>query len=249
LSSRPDARVRHLTGRLAAAVALVVALAGWPIRSEAQAPSTGGAFWPTVEAQGALVSRLRFSLSGGLKQGEDYEYQQWRAGAGLELQSEQFRKHRLIDVDPASEHKLNLGAGYQYLQTTEGPKPGSENRLYLGFTPRARPAGGLLLSDRNQFEFRWVNGAYSSRYRNRIGLEYASRIGSVRLTPYAQAEFLYDLTKDSWNEQRYTAGFQWPSHRILKLNTYFTRQVCPSCSPEFVNVAGLTLQYFFRNAR
>jgi hypothetical protein len=228
---------------------LVVALGAGATSAEAQASSTGGAFWPTLEMHGNAVERLRFALFGGLKQGEDYTYQQWRAGAGLELQSERFRRHRLVDVDPASEHKLNLGAGYQYLQTTEGPRPGSENRMYLGFTPRARPAGRLLLSDRNQFEFRWVNGVYSSRYRNRVGLEYASRIGAVRLTPYAQAEFFYDFTEDTWNEQRYTAGIQWPSGRVLKFNTYYTRQVCSSCSPEFVNVAGLTLQYFFRTAR
>lgn len=216
-------------------------------RAAAQAPTTGGAFWPTLEVKGNAVPRLRFTLLGGLKQGEDYSYQQWRTGAGLELQSKRFARHRLTDIDPASEHKLDLGAGYQYLQTTEGPKPASENRIYLGLTPRGRPPGGLLLSDRNQFEFRWVNGVYSSRYRNRLTVERASRIGGLRLTPYASAEFFYDWAKDSWNEERYTVGVEWPYRDLLKLDTYYLYQDCTTCGPQFLNVAGLTLKYFLQN--
>lgn len=215
----------------------------------AQAPSTGGAFWPTLEAHGDAMAPLRFTLLAGLKEGEDYAYEQWKVGGGLELPLKGFVERRLMDIDPSREHKLLFGTWYEYLETTEGSKPGSENRITLGVTPQARPFGALLLSDRNRLEFRWVNGAYSSRYRNRIGADYGTTIGAVRLTPYAQAEFFYDITKQEWNEERYTLGIEWPYRRLLKLATYYTRQVCDDCSPADVNVLGLTLHYFLRNDR
>jgi len=215
----------------------------------AQSPSTGGAFWPTLEVHGDAVSPLRFNVMGGLKEGGDYTYRQWKLGGGLELQAKPFDNQHLIDIDPAREHRYVLEAAYEYLETTEGATPDPENRVALAVTPQARPGSEWLLSDRNQIEFRWVGGAYSSRYRNRVGVDYGTRIGSLRLTPYAQAEFFYDITKDSWNEERYTVGIEWPFRRILKLSTYYTRQVCQEYSPEFVNVAGVTLHYFVGNDR
>ena len=202
-----------------------------------------------MEVHGDAIVPLRFSLLAGLKEGEDYSYEEWKVGGGLELQLSGFVARDLVDIDPEREHKLLLRAGYEYLETTEGSKPGPENRVTLGITPQARPFGGLLLSDRNRVEFRWVNGAYSSRYRNRIGADYGTKVGSVRLTPYAQAEFFYDITKQAWNEERYTLGVEWPYRRLLKLSTYYTLQVCDGCNPEEVNVLGLTLQYFLRNDR
>jgi len=215
----------------------------------AQVPSDGAAVWTAFEAHGNVANPMRFTLLAGLKEGGDYAYEQWRVGGQLEFQVKGFVERDLVDIDPTREHKLLVAAGYEYLETTEGTRPGPENRITLGVTPQARPIGGLLLSDRNRVEFRWVDGAYSSRYRNRVGVDYVTKVSSVRLTPYAQAEFFYDITKDAWNEERYTLGIEWPYRRILKLATYYTRQACDGCSPEGVNILGITLHYFLRNDR
>ena len=51
----------------------------------------------------------------------------------------------------------------------------------------------------------------------------------------------------TWNEEQYTAGIEWPYKRVFMLETYYLRQNCTTCSPAHLNVAGLTLNLYFRN--
>jgi len=231
-------------------VGAVLVLVGLvPTRAAAQTPSTGDAVWASVEGHGQLRSNLRALILGGSKSGTDYDYQQWIVGLGLGLQLKSFARPHLADIDPDREHSIVIGAGYEYLQTDETAKPSSENRLVADFTARSRPPAEFLVTDRNRVEFRWVDGDYSTRYRNRLTVERASRIGGLRLTPYVSAEFFYDWAKDSWNEEQYAAGIEWPYKNVLKLSTYYLYQDCTTCSPRNLNVAGLSLNYFYRRAR
>jgi hypothetical protein len=75
-------------------------------------------------------------------------------------------------------------------------------------------------------------------------LEHAFLISEFRFTPYASAEFFYDITKASWNEERYSAGLQFPYRDILRADVYYLRQDCPTCSPEHLNVLGLTVTVY-----
>jgi hypothetical protein len=227
---------------------LVLALLA-PAPVAAQSPGTGGAVWAALEGHGQLRSNLRALILGESKSGTDYSYQQWIIGAALGLQLKPFARPHLADLDPDREHSIVLGAGYENLQTDQTSKSSSENRLVADFTARSRPPAEFLISDRNRVEFRWVNGEYSTRYRNRLTAERASRLGGLRFTPYLSAEFFYDWAHDSWNEEQYAAGFEWPYKNVLKLNTYYLRQDCTTCSPRDLNVLGLSLNYFYRNTK
>jgi len=220
-----------------------------PAPVAAQDPATGDAVWASVGGHGQLRSNLRTVILGESKSGTDYSYQQWIVGGALGFQLGRFARPHLADLDPDREHAIVVGAGYEYLQTDETAKPTSENRITAEFTPRWRPPAEFLLTDRNRFEFRWVNGAYSTRYRNRLTVERATRLGGLRFTPFLSAEFFYDWAKDSWNEEQYALGLEWPYKNWLKLNTYYLRQDCSICIPRSLTVAGLSLDYFFRRAR
>jgi hypothetical protein len=239
-------RLRSLLISTMAGLALAV-LASTSVA--AQTPATGDAVWASLEGHGQLRSNLSALILGESKSGTDYSYQQWIIGAALGFQLKSFARPHLADIDPDREHAIVLGAGYEYLQTDETAKPTSENRIIAAFTPRWRPPAEFLITDRNRVEFRWVNGDYSARYRNRLTVERASRLGGLRFTPYLSAEFFYDWAHDSWNEEQYAVGFEWPYKSVLKLNTYYLRQTCTTCSPRNLNVAGLSLNYFYRNPK
>ena len=229
------------------AVGLLAALVAIPVA--AQTPGTPWAFWPSVQAHARLHDNLRLLVLGELKSGEDYSYDQWRVGAALGYQVKSFARPHLEDIDPQREHKLVFGAGYEYIASTEAAKPGTENRITVGFTPQGRTPGGFLLSDRNRFEFRWVNGAYSNRYRNKVTVERLTVSNRFHFAPYASAEFFYDLTTGSWSQEQYALGIAWPYKRVLKLDTYYLYQDCTTCNPRYLNVAGVTLHYFYRNTK
>ncbi len=105
------------------------------------------------------------------------------------------------------------------------------------------------MTDRNRVEFRWVTDKYSTRYRNRLMFERNARIRSLLLAPYAAVEVYYDGGKGSWNEQQYTGGIQWPYKESWMLDTYYLRQHCTTCAPQYLDVAGITLNLYFRSNR
>jgi len=227
-----------------------VALTGLtPGRALGQASSDGDAVWGSLEGHAQLRSNLRALVLGESKSGTDYSYQQWILGVGLGMQLKRFARPRLVDLDPDRDHSLVVGTGYEYLKTDETAKPSSENRLLAELTGRARPPAEFLVTDRNRFEFRWVNGVYSTRYRNRLVVERATRVGGLRFTPYLSAEFFYDWAHDSWNEEQYAAGIEWPYRHVLKLSTYYLRQDCTTCSPRRLDVIGLALDYFYQSTK
>jgi hypothetical protein len=94
-----------------------------------------------------------------------------------------------------------------------------------------------------------VDGEYSSRYRNRLRVEVDLHHNAFRYSPYVAAEFFYSWASDSWNEQRYSVGIQWPYRHKWLLDTYYLRQNCSSCDPAHLNVGGVSLSFFFGTQR
>jgi len=224
------------------AAAILASALGAP--ALAQTPESSGAFWPTADLHLQLSSNLRALVFAESKTDQDFPYRQVDVGAGLGLQWWRIGKPHPINIDPDKENYLVTAAGYEYLQTIQSGKNTIENRIAVQATPRFRLAERLLLTDRNRVEFRWVNGDYSTRYRNLFAVEYNAEIHDFRLTPYASAEVFYDITTSTWTQEWYTAGFEVPYRHWLKVDLYYLRQNCPGCTPDHLNVIGLTVSVF-----
>jgi hypothetical protein len=200
-----------------------------------------------------VITRVRFAphwrseAAGEANIGTNYNYQQWSGTVGLGYQWKRIGKlGHLVNIDPDNESRLVFAGGYQYLWTETEGSATTENRLGLQVTPRAPPWARWLLADRNRFEFRWVNGKYSSRYRNQFEVQRDLLIDGFRFTPYASVEVFYDLEKGIFDQEWYAVGIQWPVRRILNLQAYYLLQHSTS-APETVNVLGLTATLYFRN--
>jgi hypothetical protein len=217
--------------------------------SFAQTTETSGAFWPGADLHLQLTPNLRALAFAESRTDQDFPYRQVDFGGGLGLQWWRFTQPHAEDIDPDKENYLVTAAGYEHLQTFQSGNDTIENRLAVEATPRFRLGDRLLLSDRNRVEFRWVNGDYSTRYRNLFAVEYDAAIHGVRFAPYASAEFFYDITTSTWKQEWYTAGFQVPYRKWLMVDLYYLRQNCPSCQPEFLNVLGLVVNFYVDAAR
>jgi len=206
---------------------------------------TEGEFWPVVNVHLQFPDHWRLLGFAGLKKGEDSLYQQVNAGLGPGYQWKNISKPHPENINPDKEHTFLFGAGYEYLRTASGQTK-YESRFVLEAMPGTRPLSRLFVrDDRNRIEFRWVNGAYSTRYRNDLLCQYDITTQKFRLTPYASAEVFYDGAKSSWNQQQYKAGVEWPYKHVLMVQTYYLRQNCTTCNPAHLNVGGLTLNLFF----
>ncbi len=216
---------------------------------QSQTADTETQVWPEVDLHLQLPSHLRVLAFSGLEQGINYSYQQWYAAAALGYQFKPILREHVLNIDPDKEHYLVFGGGYEFLRTTQLGVVKNENRMTIDVTPGFLLPAKILVRDRNWIEFRWIDGTYSTTYRNMVTIERGFLVHSFRFSPFASAEVFYDSPKHSWNEEWYTAGIQWPYKSLLMVETYYKREHCDTCSPTNWNVGGVTLHFYLGNAK
>jgi hypothetical protein len=213
-----------------------------------QEPDVAWEVRPKVTAGTDLISRTRIQVWGELQDGLNFSYNRWRTGGLLTYRLKPILKLHLRDIDEDRNHYLVFGGGYEYLHTVQNGSTKNENRISGEFTPQILLAG-LFFTDRNKNEFRWVNGAYDFRYRNRLVISHRFEKQMFRFTPYASGELYYDRNHHSWNQSQYGGGVQFPHKNLLMLDLYVLHQNCTTCSQNPVNMLGTTLNFYFDNVR
>jgi hypothetical protein len=126
---------------------------------------------PEADAHIEMASNWRVLGFSGVQQGVGYDYQQWYAAAALGYQLKPILTPHRENIDPDKEHYFLFGGGYEFLRTTQSGTVKDENRIAIEALVGFRPSSDFLMRDRNRIEFRWVNGAYSTTYRNMPSLE------------------------------------------------------------------------------
>ncbi len=212
---------------------------------QAQTPATETLAWPEVDAHIQMPSKLRVLALAGTEQGIGYPFQQWYAAAALGYQFKPILREHLENIDPDKEQYFLFGGGYEFLHTMNSGKQTDENRATLDGTFGFRPTARFLVRDRNWIELRWIDGVYSTTYRNMLAFERDFLVHGFRFSPGGSAEVFYDESKHSWDQEWYTAGIEWPYKRLLMVDTYYRREHCETCRPTNWNVGGVSLNFYF----
>src|SRR6476620_10362867 len=218
-------------------------------RAAAQEPTTRKEFWPEIDVYITVKPKVRLYLTGTIsKTVEDGEL---RDAQGYEGQIG-------VHVDFIPNKHVIFRAGYRY-ETAVGSNsdPFKEHRLLTEQTLRKLVPGDFLLSDRNREDFRFVNGDFSFRYRNRVTLEREVHLFKGRsITPYASEEVFYDTRYNTWNRNRFAVGVQQslrrgplrkmllPERQII-LDLYYMRQNDSRSDIPHVNAIGAALAFYF----
>ena len=227
---------------------LFICVIGTP-PAKAQQSVTRNEFWPEIDVYINVKPKVRIYLIGTIsKSVEDGEI---RNAQGFEAQ---FGAH--IDYIP-NDHII-LRTGYRFgTSVGDADEPYKEHRLLTEQTLRKLLPGDLLLSDRNREDFRFVNGDFSFRYRNRVSIEREVHVFKERsITPYVSAEIFYDTRTSAWNRNRLAAGFQQslrrgplrkmllPKRQVI-LDLYYMRQNDSRSDITHVNALGAVLSFYF----
>jgi len=113
-----------------------------------------------------------------------------------------------------------------------------ENRLFVEGTARLPLPHGFRINDRNRYEWRWIGGRYSNRYRNRYELEKEF----AHVTPFIAGETFYDWRFHEWNRQRDYVGLRLPKFHHAIFETYFMHEDDSHALPH-KNVIGTALRF------
>ena len=214
-----------------------------------RAQETRKEFWPEVDVYINVKPKVRLYLlatvSKAVEDGELFNAQSFEA---------QFGAH--VDYIPGK-HVI-LRTGYRFGRAVGKNDDGfREHRLLTEQTLRKLLPGDFLLSDRNREDFRFINGDFSFRYRNRITIERELPIFESRtITPYVSGEIFYDTRFNAWNRNRVAVGVQHTMirgplqkmllhKRQLVLDLYFMRQNDSRSQTRHVNAIGASLAVYF----
>jgi hypothetical protein len=205
-------------------------------------------FWPEVDLFIGLNARSRLYLVySGTKKENLNTYADGQTGAYFDFWAlPALRKDLRKRPDASLSRLLLVRTGYLYSRPLNSSGAATEHMLTYEATARAPLPKSLLVSDRNRFDFRWVNGDFTWRYRNRLKLERTFQAGRFQLTPYAHGEIFYSPEKRSFTRLRYAAGMEWAITQRIVLEGYYLRQNDWGSVPQFVNAAGLAVQFYLR---
>ncbi len=202
-------------------------------------------FWPEIDTFYKVNSKVRLSFfvqqTRENSQGEDLEI-----GPNFDLYLKPLvkaKKFVFFQLDESKSRLLMLRSGYRYIPSTSSP---TEQRVFFAATPRFPLAIGVLVSDRNQVELRYISDKWSWRYRNRLTLERDVKIRSYHFAPYIQAETYYDSRYGKFSRTTEDVGASFPIHKHVEIEPYYEHQNDTSKSPNRqINALGVKLRLYF----
>jgi hypothetical protein len=206
-------------------------------------------FWPETDFYMRMTekSRLFFLVAGTRTKVDGYSDGQLGAHVDLFVSPVFFKRRVERHPDIARNRFLQLRVGYLFGRTPKDrPNPFVEHTPTVEATPRHYLPKGLLLTDRNRVDFRFVDGSFLPRYRNRLKAERSLGIKRFSLTPYAYAEAFYDWRYDRFHRFRFAAGGELEVRKWLVLEGYYLRQQDTEAEPRGTNIAGLAVQFYIR---
>ena len=227
---------------------LILFLLIFPAGIGAQNPPTAFEFDPELNVNVDLNKVVRFEFNTGRERSDEFASSKWKVSAGASFRIKPFRKTFLDLVDSVKQNRYVFGAAYEYSRT---PDAGNriEHRGILEGTVRYKIPAGMLLTDRNRFELRWVDNGFHVRYRNRLILERRMKLMKLKVSPFVAAEAIWDQRYNHWNVFKYIGGVQLRMARWTTVDLRYERQHCKICSTSDTNIVGLTLNIFLRRKR
>ena len=224
-----DGSVRHALG-----IGLTIAM-GAACVSPVAAQETAREVWPELDVWVQLSPKVKLFFPISVSRSRETQYTEALIGARAD-----YRFNRYVSAR----------AGYGYLwsisdKNNNVDEPYHEHRPIGELSLRAFPGKSLVLFDRNRVDFRFINGDYSYRYRNRVRLERTwsadDEASGRAVTPYAMEEVGYDSRYDTFNRSRFSVGVETQFTETVMVDLYLVRQDDSRASIERLYALGLAL--------
>jgi hypothetical protein len=185
--------------------------------------------WPEFDAYIPIAPATQLNPFVNLTQSRDTTYRQIEIGTYLDW--------RLASY-------LVLGGGYSYLYSPDAHSNNEDRAMVEGTVEFHLPAD-LHVADRNRFDFRWVGGVYSTRYRNRLRLSRPVDFDHDRtVTPYVEVEIYYQFNSASISRVQTQIGAVWELSHHVTLDGAYVHQNDQTGSLNNVNAINLTVRLY-----
>ena len=225
----------RLAFRFSILIALLIAsgLSGVPAQARPPVPEEDTQLWNDLQVAVPVTKRVDFNLFATFRFGRDVTHLvDRRTGAAFSYRAGRFFKQ--------PDDFLTVLGGYLNVITRPGEgRRQHENRLNLAVILRF-PVGKVGLSDRNLFERRLRFPLDSTRYRNRLQIDYPAKLKDGQFGVFASEEVFYDWSFNDWVRNRVSVGVSRRFNKNFAGELYYMRQNDGRSRPGDLHVIGLT---------
>jgi hypothetical protein len=201
--------------------------------------------WPEIDTYLQFNSNVRGSFFVALTR-ENAESSSGEIGPNIDFFFKPLVKLKRITVfelDQSKSRPVMLRLSYRYMPAVEGS---TEHRAGVEATGRYPLIRGVLLSDRNRADLRYIDRVSSWRYRNRLTAERTLAIRGYHFSPYLRAEAFFDSRFSKWSRTALTVGATFPIGKRYELESYYEHQNDTAKSPNRqVDGMGYVLSMYF----
>jgi len=196
-------------------------------------------FWPELVIYVPINEKYRLVFTGNVSRARETQ--------------DSFEGQLGAHVDHFYSNRITFRVGYRFGFSLGSNDRFREHRIVTEESLRKKIKSSILLTDRNRQDWRWVDGDFSFRYRNRLTAEKEFRLANRRITPYGSAEIFYDTRFSTFNRYRFASGIQIalrkfrseePLLLILRkervLDIYYLRQLDTRSEPKHINAIGVS---------
>jgi hypothetical protein len=240
---------RKANGRIKTPLAILACLCflAWPALGH-EAPNE---FWPELNVFVKLSENSRLYLLGSGTRVEDQGNSDGQLGVHLDIFTSPILKSRMERTarraDVARNKFLQIRLGYLFSRSAK-----SSSSQFVESTPMSEGSGRfympkrILVTVRSKADFRFLDGVFTPRFRERFKIERTFQLPRTAITPYAHAEAFYDWRYNVWHRFRYIAGAEWELSRRVVLEGYYVRQKDNRSATKYLNAIGFVVQLYFR---
>ncbi|HUL78488.1 MAG TPA: DUF2490 domain-containing protein [Vicinamibacteria bacterium] len=203
-------------------------------------------FWPEASVFVDLNRQTRLYFDGAYASGAESDTQALDLVACVDVSLLPVARPSLWRDDWARRRYLWARVGYTHVGRQEsGELKAAENRGVVSLFAKAVLPGDVWLEARARVDLRWIGDEYSTRYRARIEANRDFTLGHVPLTPYFNAEAMYDTRYDGWTRALYQAGSEVTVNKRFRFELFVALQVDRLPSKSTLGAAGAVAKWYF----
>ena len=203
--------------------------------------------WPEVNLFYKIDDKLRLHATYSTTRLRNSDYTD--GGAGFYLDFFAFgglrKKFNIPIRDTARGYYLWLRGGYYYSVTPPGSKdPVTENTIVTEANSRFHLPYDILLTNKNRFDWRIINGDFNPRYRARFTFDKDMRTQYLYFNTYFYGEYFANLNLGNSNRFRLCIGEELKVASHINFESYFLYQFKNGNNVDELNAIGMVLKFY-----
>jgi uncharacterized protein DUF2490 len=202
--------------------------------------------WPEASAFVDLSRHTRLYFDAAYASGAESDTQALDLVACVDVSLLPVARPSLWRDDWARRRYLWARVGYTHVGKQEGEElQPAENRGVVSLFAKAVLPGDVWLEARARVDLRWIGDEYSTRYRARIEANRDFTLGHLPVTPYFNAEAMYDTRYEGWTRALYQAGSEVTVNKRFRFELFLALQVDRLPSKSTLGAAGAVAKLYF----